>query len=52
MCVMTTGFKRNTHGPVAEAETEGSFMVCTLTVVCSVTDSEVLLWLRLLYEGI
>lgn len=51
MCVTATGWKRNTHGALVEAETEGSFMVFTVTVVCSVTDSEVLLWLCMPYEG-
>lgn len=52
MCVTATGWKKNTHGAVVEAETEGSFMAYTVTVVCSATGSEVLLWLRVPYESI
>lgn len=37
--------QEHTHRAVVEAETEGSFMVYIVSVVCSVTDAEVLLWL-------
>jgi len=51
MCVAPR-WKKNTQRTVAEAVTEGSFMVYTVSVVCSATDSEVLFWLYIMFEGI
>lgn len=44
MCVTATGWENNTQRAVVEAETEESFILYTVSVVCTVTDAEVLLW--------
>lgn len=52
MCASAPDWKKNTHKAVVEAETEESFMVYFVSVVCSVTYVEVLLWLWVPHEGI